>query len=243
MSTSAEMRHTSRLLVLWDIDHTLIETRGVGGDIFKRAFQEVTGEQLQKRADISGRTELDIMRESLAVNDMEPTTELVTRLAEALVAGYEARRAELSQVGRVLPGARETLVELASEETVFQTVLTGNLREVARIKLEVFELDRFLDLRAGAYGDDASDRAQLVSLAQARASTRFGLTFNNDETLLVGDTPNDVRAGVVAGVRVLGVGSGKTSAADLLDAGASMVVDSLIGVGTEVRRRQVGDAS
>ncbi|WP_273937195.1 HAD hydrolase-like protein [Kutzneria chonburiensis] len=226
--------------MLWDIDHTLIETRGVGGDIFKRAFQEVTGKGLTRRADISGRTELDIMRESLAVNGMEPTNELVARLADALVDGYEARRDELGQVGRVLPGARETLAELADEETVLQTVLTGNLRSVARIKLEVFGLDGFLDLAAGAYGDDASDRAQLVSIAQERASDRFGSTFTNDQTLLVGDTPNDIRAGVAAGVRVLGVGTGKTPSADLLNAGASAVVDSLVGVSARVRRRPTG---
>jgi phosphoglycolate phosphatase len=241
MPVPVEMLHSSRLLVLWDIDHTLIETRGVGGDIFKQAFREATGEQLRKRADISGRTELDIIRESLEVNGMAPTVELIKRLTDAMVDGYEARRSELGQVGRVLPGARETLLELSAEETVFQTVLTGNLREVARIKLEVFELDGLLDLDAGAYGEDASDRAELVPVAQERAAERFGLEFTNDQTLLIGDTPNDVRAGVTAGVPVLGVGSGKTSAADLLDAGASMATDSLVGMSAEVLRRHVVD--
>lgn len=236
MAGSAEARRSSCLLVLWDIDHTLIETRGVGGAIFKRAFQEATGRPLINRADISGRTELDIVRESLAVNDIEPTREHISHVTDALVRGYDASRADLGRTGRVLPGARETLAELAADEAVFQTVLTGNLREVARIKLEVFGLASFLDLSAGAYGDDASDRAELVGLAQGRASERFGLTFGNRETLLIGDTPNDVRAGLAAGVRVLGIGSGKTPAADLLQAGASVVADSLVEAGSEVRR-------
>ena len=30
-------------LVLWDIDHTLIETRGVGGQVYAEAFAKVTG--------------------------------------------------------------------------------------------------------------------------------------------------------------------------------------------------------
>lgn len=236
MSDPAEDRRASRLLVLWDIDHTLIETRGVGGTIFKRAFQEATGGPLVQRADISGRTELDIMRESLAVNGLEPTEERVKRLADALVRGYDDARDELGRVGRVLPGARETLAELAADDVVRQTVLTGNLRDVARIKLEVFGLHRFLDLEAGAFGDDASDRAELVAIAQARAAERFGSHFGNDETLMIGDTPNDVRAGVTAGVRVLGVGTGKTPAADLLAAGAWMAADSLSDASVELLR-------
>ena len=35
------------ILVLWDIDHTLIETRGVGGEIYADAFRAVTGHPLR----------------------------------------------------------------------------------------------------------------------------------------------------------------------------------------------------
>jgi phosphoglycolate phosphatase len=68
-------------------------------------------------------------------------------------------------------------------------VLTGNLREVARIKLETFELDGLLDLDADAYGDDHQDRAELVAIAQRRAGERAGAEFGNDTTVLIGDTP------------------------------------------------------
>jgi phosphoglycolate phosphatase len=236
MPESAQDRERPRLLVLWDIDHTLIETRGVGGAIFKRAFLAATGVPLSKRADISGRTELDIMRESLAVNGIEPTEERIQLLADTLVRGYDEAREELGNVGRVLPGASETLAELAADPAISQTVLTGNLREVARIKLEVFGLDGFLDLKAGAYGDDASERAELVAVAQTRAAERFGVSFDNDQTLLIGDTPNDVRAGLTAGVRVLGVGTGKTAAESLRDTGAWAIASSLEGVASEIRR-------
>jgi hypothetical protein len=53
-------------------------------------------------------------------------------------------------------------------------VLTGNLREVARIELEVFGLDRYLGLGAGAYGDDDSDRWKLVAIARQRATDLTG---------------------------------------------------------------------
>ncbi|MGH3828363.1 MAG: HAD family hydrolase, partial [Pseudonocardiaceae bacterium] len=152
MSAASPCRPAPRLLVLWDVDHTLIETRGVGRAIYERAFPAATGTPLTTLASISGRTELDIMAESLRLNNITPTEETITRLARALVRGYQDARDELRRVGRALPGAHDTLASLAHNPTVYQSVLTGNLRDVARIKLEVFDLDHYLDLDAGAYG-------------------------------------------------------------------------------------------
>ncbi|GAB2790765.1 haloacid dehalogenase-like hydrolase [Amycolatopsis magusensis] len=216
-------------LLLWDIDHTLIETRGVGRAIYDRAFPAATGRPLAKLASISGRTELDIMRESLRVNGIEPTEAMVNRLAAALTEGYEDAREELATVGRALPGAEETLAELARNPTVHQAVLSGNLRSVSRIKLEVFGLKRFLDLDSSAYGDDHVSRPELVKIAQGRARERIGGRFDNADTVLIGDTPNDVQAALTAGVRIVAVATGKSSMDELRDAGATVVLPELTG--------------
>ncbi len=63
----------------------MIETRGVGGAVFERAFLAATGTPLTHRADISGRTEHDIMRESLVINGIEPTDERAQLLTGALI--------------------------------------------------------------------------------------------------------------------------------------------------------------
>jgi phosphoglycolate phosphatase len=216
-----------RLLVLWDVDHTLLETRGVGRAVYDRAFPAATGKPLVELAAVSGRTERDIIAETLRINGVEPTDNMMARLADALVHGYDIAREELRAVGRALPGARDTLAGLASEPAVHQSVLTGNLREVARIKLEAFGLDSYLDLGAGAYGDDARDRAALVEVAMHRARGRTGSEFTNDNTILVGDTANDVEAGRSRDVRVIGVATGETSASALRAAGAHDVATSL----------------
>src|SRR5262249_31391833 len=101
---------------------------------------------------------------------------------------------------------------------------------VARIKLEVFDLDRFLDLDAGAYGDDRTERSELVAIAQNRAQQRTGTPFGNDATILIGDTPNDVAAALTAGVRVIGRATGKTSTAELQDAGATWTATQALDV-------------
>jgi phosphoglycolate phosphatase len=206
---SADPVRAAPVLILWDVDHTLIETRGVGFAIYTRAFPIATGRPLDKLANISGRTELDIMRETLRINGVEPTAESVRTLAAALIDGYENARDELAATGRALPGATSTLEYLAAETGVHQGILTGNLREVARIKLEVFGLDSHLD--ASAYGDDHNERAKLVAIVQSRASARTGMVFENINTVLVGDTPKDVEAGATAGVRVIAVASGKAA--------------------------------
>src|SRR2546430_2227696 len=103
------MPATPQLLVLWDVDHTLIETRGVGRAIYLRAFPAATGKPLTELASISGRTELDIMAETLRINGVKPTHEMITLLANELVRGYEQATDELRTTGRALPGARETL--------------------------------------------------------------------------------------------------------------------------------------
>ncbi|MGH3931388.1 MAG: HAD hydrolase-like protein [Pseudonocardiaceae bacterium] len=220
--------------MLWDIDHTLIETRGVGRAIYERAFPAATGRPLTNLATIAGRTELDIMHETLRLNGIEPTDVAVRALVDALIQGYEDARDELASTGRALPGAHHALQALDADPLVHQAVLSGNLRAVSRIKLEVFDLDQYLDFASSAYGDDHEDRVALVSLAQRRAAERTGVHFDNDHTVLIGDTPNDVRTGLAAGVQVIGVATGKSSVNELINAGATITVTHLCEVRTHV---------
>ncbi|WP_414943822.1 HAD hydrolase-like protein [Amycolatopsis sp. cmx-11-32] len=218
---------TVRTLVLWDVDHTLIETRGVGRAIYDRAFPEATGIPLTNLAKIAGRTELDIMAESLRINGLKPTDALVKRLADTLTEHYEQARHELATVGRALPAAHTTLERFDADATVHQAILTGNLRDVARVKLEVFDLAGYLDFDSSAFGEDHADRAHLVHIARQRAENRTGIRFAAEDVVLIGDTPNDVKAALTAGVRIIGVTTGKASAEVLRDAGATQVVSSL----------------
>ncbi|MFF0149138.1 phosphoglycolate phosphatase-like HAD superfamily hydrolase [Amycolatopsis sulphurea] len=217
----------SRTLVLWDVDHTLIETRGVGRAIYDRAFPAATGKPLAKLANIAGRTELDIMAESLRLNGVEPTNEAMKTLADALVRGYEDARDELAITGRALPDAREILERFAADRLIHQAVLTGNLRDVARIKLETFGLADYLDFESSAFGDDHAERPELVQIARRRAEAQTRDRFDNAHVVVIGDTRNDVKAALTAGVRVIGVATGKSSEADLRAVGATEVVARL----------------
>lgn len=213
-----------RLLVLWDIDHTLIEAWGSGRKAYERAFPVAFGRELEQLAGMLGRTELRIAAETIALHGIEATSEATTRLMAALAQTFEDDKTELFANGRALPGAREALSAFAEDPAVHQGVLTGNLPGVARLKLEAFRLDHYLNLDASAYGDDHEDRTELVAVARQRAES-VGLGF--DDTVLIGDTPRDVIAGLESGARVVAVATGRCSADDLRDAGATVVLRDL----------------
>ena len=221
-------------LVLWDIDHTLIETRGVGRKIYQRIFPEVTGLSLRELATVHGRTELDIIHNTLRLHGIEPTERAVNAVAAALTQGYEAARVELAERGRVLPGVVAMLEQLAAEPGLHQSVLTGNTTDVAKIKVEAFGLDSYLDLSLGAYGDDHRDRAELVTIARKRATHRLDTPISPDQILLIGDTPNDVDAALTTGAHILAVATGKYTTAELHAAGATTVVENLENI-TDIR--------
>ena len=216
-----------RRLVLWDIDHTLLQSRGMGREMYERAVPAAFGQPFQQLADVSGRTELDIIAETLKLHGIEPTDTAIGKLVNALIDSYEAGRDEFASQARVLPGAREALEALASEPAVHQGVLTGNLRAVARIKLVALGLEQFLDLETSSYGDDHADRAELVTIARERAAQQIGTQFDPGDTVLIGDTPRDVAAALTAGVQVIAVATGRSSIKDLQAAGAGNVLADL----------------
>ncbi len=215
------------MLVLWDVDHTLIETRGVGSEIYAAAFAEATGQPLDEMADVASRTEPVIFRETLAMYGIPDSEGLYERFADRQAQGYRDRIAELRERGRALPGAGNALRALADRPDVLQSVLTGNTRPAAEIKLSAFGLDAYLDMDAAAYGTDSDVRAGLVDIARQRAASRAAGVFGPGTTILIGDTPADVTAARDGRARIVGVASGSYSAQDLADAGAKTVLGDL----------------
>jgi phosphoglycolate phosphatase-like HAD superfamily hydrolase len=214
-------------LVLWDIDHTLIELSGLSKEIYASAFAEIIGRHLDHLAPMSGRTDLAITAETLRLHGLVPTDESLRAFGDALVSGFAAREHEIRDHGRVLPGAQAALTELAARTGVVQSVLTGNMVEIAVAKLRAFGLDAFVDFEAGAYGFDHSDRPPLVAMARERATRKYGVTFDRASTVLIGDTVHDVEAGHEGGARVVAVATGSSDQQTLRAAGAEIVLADL----------------
>lgn len=216
-----------RALVLWDVDGTLIQNGGVSAETYALAFELMSGEPPVSRPETEGRTDVQIMRELFAANGREMTDAMTARLFHVLESAMLKSARALQRRGGALPGAVAALSSLREEPSLVQSVLTGNILPNARVKLGVFGLDRYLDLDVGGYGSDDIVRANLVAAAQHKARAKYGVQFNRLSTLLIGDTPRDVEAGLKGGALVLAVATGKTSELELQAAGAHAVLPDL----------------
>jgi phosphoglycolate phosphatase-like HAD superfamily hydrolase len=149
------------------------------------------------------------------------------RFADALAAGYAAKVLLLRRRGHALPGAAAALAALDRVPGVVQSVLTGNLKPVAVIKLATFGLDTHIDFEVGAYGSDDSVRANLVEIARRRATAKYQTSFDERTTILIGDTPSDIEAGHDGGAFVVAVASGRSGMDELRGANAEVVLPDL----------------
>jgi phosphoglycolate phosphatase len=228
------------LLVLWDVDHTLLDAGGAGIQLIRRAFTEMFGRDFPHTPALAGRTDRAIQLEVLTLSGVpDPHAQLPA--FQQLVAGLAPQLGSLVRdSGRALPGANEALTALAiladgsgrrdgagRDGLLVQSVLTGNMQATALAKLAALGLDRYLDLRVGAYGDAHEIRADLVPLARGRAATAYGGDFAGQATVLIGDTPLDIEAARLAGARSVGVATGGFSPAELSAAGAGAVLPDL----------------
>jgi phosphoglycolate phosphatase-like HAD superfamily hydrolase len=118
---------------------------------------------------------------------------------------------------RVMPGVEELLPRLIDEGLLLGLV-TGNIEAAAHIKLARGHLNRFFSF--GGYGSDSADRTEVTKAALRRGALVSGGALNDGVCIAVGDTPRDVKAGRGAGIRVVGVATGKYSVEDLREAGA-----------------------
>lgn len=198
--------------MLWDVDGTLLRTNGVAQEAFATAVSHVLGRPTAGHAvAMSGKTDPLIALELMAaagVADDEARGHLPACLArlEAELAGAAGL---MRRQGHLLPGVSGILELLANEESVLQSVLTGNTAANAAVKLSAFGIDRWLDLEVGAFGSDHADRRRLVPVAVERARLRRGRSFTPGEVWVVGDTPRDLACARAAGSRCLLVATGR----------------------------------
>ena len=232
-----------RLLVLWDIDYTLVNARGVGSELYTRVFTSRYGRPLPQPGSMAGRTDRAIAREVLALagldghDGMDGLDQELQLFQDALNDTAPAFAARARQVVTALPGASAALAGLAAVapgQGPVQSLLTGNIRPMAEIKLAAAGLTRHLDLEVGSYGDLHEIRAELVAPARAAAAAAYGQDFGGTATVLIGDTPLDVAAALATGARAVGVATGHFSAADLAAAGAHAVLPDLTGTAAVV---------
>ncbi|MGH4020847.1 MAG: HAD family hydrolase [Pseudonocardiaceae bacterium] len=221
------MTEIDRTLVLWDVDHTLIENSGVSKATYSRAFEMLTGRSSAVPPATDGRTDFEILSNLFEVNSLTAPPQYRRAFERALTAAMNENCEGLKARGYALAGAEDTLAALARIPNVIQSVLTGNIANNAREKLAAFSLDLYLDLDVGGYGSDDIVRSRLAAFACRKVFERYGVEFDRSSTIMIGDTVRDVRAALDGDASIIGVATGPNSSCELLDAGANAAIENL----------------
>jgi phosphoglycolate phosphatase-like HAD superfamily hydrolase len=196
---------------LFDIDGTLLNSGGAGKTAMETGLAAEFGlARVQQGVPYSGRTDRAIGFELLQLHEIEPS----------MPNWYRLQRAYLNNLpgclqrhpGKVLPGIAALLAYLAAHERVAVGLLTGNIREGARLKLGHFGL--YEHFAFGGFGDDHLERDDVAR--EALAAVRAHCDGVPCERIwVIGDTPLDIRCARAIGARVAAVATGWHSQEEL----------------------------
>ena len=201
-------------ILLWDIDGTLIRSARPGGykEYTIPVLEEVFGTS-GRLADlhVSGMTDLQIVIEALS--DAGISREEILARADVLVARLteEARRVtgNGAKFFELLPGVRETLEALAAHPRYESALVTGNIKPMAELKMELVGLSQFFTL-PGAFGDESHNRRDLPARAAERIRKHLQMDLAPEQFIVIGDTPNDIDCARHFGARAVAVGTGRS---------------------------------
>lgn len=203
------------LLLLFDIDGTLMDTGGAGLDALLDAAENCFGVERGSLPplDLAGATDAGVVRTLFEGAGQVLTEEAAAAYHAAYLMHLHRRMNGPEFCGVLLPGVRELLEALSPMEEVHLGLLTGNVRRGAEIKLQRFGIhDCFLD---GAFGDDAEHRNHLAPIALERMKRASGADLTAGRTIIIGDTPKDIACADALGARCLAVATGRFSEDDL----------------------------
>ncbi len=221
------------MLLLFDIDGTLVDAGGAGRRALNAAVQQVTG--IVNGLDgvrLHGCTDPNILDEVLCAHLGRPLSgpEEMDRIMDAYCLRLQVELRDESSGYSVLPGAVALPTAAQTDGRFAVGLATGNIERGAELKLERGGLWSLFDF--GGYGSDAAARSELVARGiergQALAERRWGRRFSSREVVVLGDTERDVAAARAVGAIAVGVLGGSRYREALIAAEPDLLVESLL---------------
>jgi phosphoglycolate phosphatase-like HAD superfamily hydrolase len=216
-------------VLLFDIDGTLL--RGPN-QLHFQAFEHALAALFGLEADratmqVAGMLDRHIVMEILALNGRKVPVEdpVLDDACREVEDYYLSRSGSLDLSDRVLPGAPRVLARL-KEMGFLAGLLTGNLERVAWEKMRISGLLPHLSPFGGFGCSPVASRGRLVDLALKRAGKLAGRAISPRDTVLVGDTPRDIRAARDAGASVVSICGGSYGKEELAAHGPDLLIES-----------------
>ncbi len=213
--------------VLFDVDGTLVKAGGAGREALARGVARVLGAPIDairaiaSSVDFRGRTDELLIEELVRGAGGFPTPGLDGRIVEAYLEALDVTLAEVEV--ELLAGVAGLLSSLALRDDVAVGLLTGNVREGARRKLERVGLGWLAD-QDGGFAEDGRERDALALAAMKRLIARG---VDPARVAVVGDTAHDVAAARAIRARAVAVASGWTALGDLAACRPDLLLPSL----------------
>jgi phosphoglycolate phosphatase-like HAD superfamily hydrolase len=168
---------------------------------------------------------MQIIKEGLTRHGLSGDNGVVPRVVDSYLRNLDR------EIGRAAgkhlkPGVKEALEALLRDQGWASLgLLTGNLEQGARIKLEAFGLNGYFP--SGAFGSDDEDRNRLLPVAVRRYRELYGKSFSYRDCIIVGDTPRDVECAKRYDAFCIADATGPYDAGSLRDTGADVVMENL----------------
>lgn len=214
------------MLILFDIDGTMLRTERAGVASMLAAGQELFGAHFSfEGIEVAGRLDALIWADLCARNAVEPSegnhVRFRTRYGQHL-----AERLTKDPTARALPGVQPLLTELGRRDGFTLGLLTGNYPETGRLKIAAAGIDPD-QFTIAAWGIDGASRRELPPVAMRRHREQLGRDIAAERVLIIGDTPHDVDCARHNGCKVIGVATGAFSVETLAEAGADLALSDL----------------
>ena len=212
-------------LYLFDIDGTLISPGPSARKAINQAIENFTGipPNLQIK-DVAGLTDRLIVKNTLRKNGTDgDITEVINNIINDYLTLFEDTYLE-SKEAFVYEDALK-LIQNIKEKCFPLGLLTGNVKRGAQIKLNRFDLMKHFSF--GAFGEEGKTRSDLPIVARNRAREVLNQTYEYDEIVLVGDTPEDAIAARVNGCKSIIVCRRQEWYDEIVKAGADLIVERL----------------
>jgi phosphoglycolate phosphatase len=216
-------------LILFDIDGTLVITKGAGRASTKLAMMEVFGtDNGIDTHHFGGKTDWKTLTELLAEHNYthDDMRTIIPRYAEAI--GRHLEEIIANYPVYPPPGAMEFVTELRRRGSPMLGILTGNVSTTAPIKLRAGGYDPAW-FPVAAYGSEALERDDLPAMAVERAVRLLGRSITPGQVMVVGDTPADVSCARALGAVAVAVRTGFSTHEDLAASNPDYLLDDLNG--------------
>ncbi|MGB7337932.1 MAG: HAD hydrolase-like protein [Phototrophicaceae bacterium] len=216
-----------RKLLLFDIDGTLLHSKGASREAKALAMEEIFGTAGNVRTHaFGGKTDWQILREvlephgitGLQIGQKMPTFERAFAENMAKIIGNFDVQA--------LDGAQELVTYFDQRDDIMLGLVTGNTSLTAPVKLKAAGFDPAMFV-VGAYGSEADNRNDLPKLALDRAIAKARHDIAPENVIVIGDTVNDVLCARAIGAQVVTVFTGFEERDVLIASKPDIMLDDL----------------